>query len=356
MLRNILDAHYVPTLAIRPSEMRALQELPESDKDLLFPLVLLAPWATSLTLDKAIERVEKAYGKRPFFLDIDRYYSDDGATARAAQDEFRELANPDNGFERWYDFIIRFDQIIPTVRTNCQTVENLCAQLELVQKLGRGFAIRLDDPTATVPGFVYDEIAKIEHNNFIIILDSGWSKNYLLHQLWFSQLVKRFSTSNPSVAIVLSSSNFPKSFTSFEGVEAEDIGSRKLFSLLRKEFNESVLIYGDWGSTKPRLKQGGGIPVPRIDYPLNTQWIIARSKENDWDYEEAAANLLASDHWNHALAVWGSYMIEKTANGDNFGIDSIQKTVAARVNIHLHLQSRYELPIPKLGTDDPWVD
>ena len=65
---------YAPTLAIRASEMNGLHYLPGATKDRMTPCILLAPWANAGSLAKAMERVERAYRGRAYFLDIDRDY------------------------------------------------------------------------------------------------------------------------------------------------------------------------------------------------------------------------------------------------------------------------------------------
>ena len=68
------NGDYIPTLAIRPSEMNGLEYLPGLSKDRVVPIILLAPWSSSRSLGKAMERVEGAFPHRLFFLDVDRDY------------------------------------------------------------------------------------------------------------------------------------------------------------------------------------------------------------------------------------------------------------------------------------------
>ena len=68
---------YVPTLAVRPSEMNGLEQLPALSKDRMLPVFLLAPWASSSSLEKTVERAEKAFPNRQYILDLDRDYEND---------------------------------------------------------------------------------------------------------------------------------------------------------------------------------------------------------------------------------------------------------------------------------------
>ena len=69
MVIDIGALSYVPTLALRASEMNGLEKLFGPTKDRIQPLFLLAPWVKSNSLGKAIERIEKAFTNRPYFLD-----------------------------------------------------------------------------------------------------------------------------------------------------------------------------------------------------------------------------------------------------------------------------------------------
>ena len=68
------DKQYVPTLSVRASEMNGLEFLPSATKDRLLPCFLLAPWVNSSSLERAIDRIQRAFPNRHYCLDIDRDY------------------------------------------------------------------------------------------------------------------------------------------------------------------------------------------------------------------------------------------------------------------------------------------
>ncbi|MFX8836749.1 hypothetical protein ABTM80_19445, partial [Acinetobacter baumannii] len=70
-------------------------------------------------------------------------------------------------------------------------------------------------------------------------------------------------------------------------------------------------------------------------------WCIARNKEEGWDFQGAARAILNSPEWDGNLDIWGEEMIKNTVISPALGIDTPQKNVAARVNIHLHRQAFY---------------
>jgi hypothetical protein len=56
------------------------------------------------------------------------------------------------------------------------------------------------------------------------------------------------------------------------------------------------------------------------------------------------------------LGIWGEEMIQGTTVNPAFAIDTPQKNVAARVNIHLHRQALYGSQISGIDLDEDWVD
>lgn len=352
---------YVPTLALRPSEMRALEELPERDKDQFVPLILFAPWVSARKIESAVERIAKAYGNRSFIIDLDLYY-EDPANLYEAQHDFRKLKDPINGYRNWIDFVASIEGAIPVLQTVNIDQETFQTQLSYVLKSSlaeRGFCIRVcKSPHHSTPDAVFDTLKSVGVGNYIGIVDSGWVPDPLVEEMWFSQQLKRFAGANPQVPVVLSATSYPRDFSRFKGIHLLDIGMRQVYGNIRRNdplSNEIRLIYGDWATTRPRERRGGGEPVPRIDYPKSNKWIVARRK-NEWDYLDAAKAVRDSGEWDSELRVWGSLMVEKTAAGDIDGIDTPQKNVAARVNLHLHLQTWFDDRGAQLDTDDPWED
>ncbi|CDZ60117.1 Hypothetical protein NGAL_HAMBI2605_08410 [Neorhizobium galegae bv. orientalis] len=355
MLRDIYEYSYVPTICIRPSEMRALQELPEQDKDRLFPLVLLAPWVGANSLGKAIERVKKSYGNRAFFLGIDEYYQIRN-DANPASQQFEAIRQGINGFERYYEFIEEFRECIPVVNVGTSDTNCLRRQIERAEELGRGFLLSINNFNTPIGNDRFAIIEAIDHGNFAFHIDKGWHLNPLVEEVWYQGICQSIFQIRERAALVISAASFPKDFTPFEGIQRVDIGPRKLFRAISNRFNNERIIYGDWASTKPRSYQIASTPLPRIDYALRDSWIVARNKTNDWDFQTAAERLIVSEHWIDDINVWGTYMIRETADGLPFSINSAQMASAARINIHLHMQANYNAPDMVLNTDDPWED
>ena len=90
MLENI---PYVPTLALRSSELKGLEYLPNHTKQRMMPCFLLAPWSRTPNLGRAIQRIEESYDIGRYMLDIDRDYIVTNETS-PSQMEWRTLQNP----------------------------------------------------------------------------------------------------------------------------------------------------------------------------------------------------------------------------------------------------------------------
>lgn len=351
------NSTYFPTLGLRPSEMRALEELPENTKDRIRPIILFAPWVSSKHLKKSWERLEGAIGPRPFYLDLDGTY-DAQSNSRPAGQEFRELFDHQNGVRRYFDLVREIPPAIPVLRTDVTFAGSLEEQLGLINELGRGFLVRITK-TSFGSGDVGGLISVLQGtglSNFVISVDAEWSADVIDCEAWISRVIDKITAANISVPIITSMSSFPKTFSDIDGVRVLPMLSRELFNNIRRRYsNELQIFYGDWGTTKPRSKSGGRNPPPRIDYVGNGNWVIYRKKDS-WGYLEAAEQLINSDFWNGDLHIWGSLMIEKTAAGDVSGITTPAKNVAARVNLHLHQQAWFDEPNAMLDTDDPWDD
>ena len=346
---------YIPTLGLRPSEMRALEELPNSSKDRMRPVVLFAPWVGARQLSKAIERLDKSLGQRPFFLDLDPDYSSDRRDRPAVRDFFDILENdPDNS--KYFELVQSIEGAVPCLRVEGAKAASIRGQLNTIGDIGRGFALRIR--RRAFPGGDFSVLQPLIDSglsNFVLIVDAEWTNDLVSSEVWMRGVVDWFDAAGISVPVVTSLSSFPKSFTDIEGVRPLEIGSRIVFNNVSRAYNRLSFIYGDWATTKPRDNGMGRTPADRIDFPTRDRWFIFR-KRDEWDFLEASKRVIASESWNPDLDLWGHLMIEKTAAGDVTGITSAAKNVAARVNIHLHQQAWFEDPFGGLQTDDPWED
>ena len=361
--------------------MTALENLPEKEKDVIVPVFSLKGWVGSKNLHSSVARIEKSIGKRLWIADVDQEYLDvnkvidaDGAHSypREVFYEIESLLDSANGYENWCDFIKGIENAIPVVQI--RNLDLLETQVESLASLQRGLVFRF-------------QLHEIVSNRYLDILDRvsslGLDAENLLIIFDFEQISK-FDVDHDSVKKIqsildaskqkisgtffsISASSFPSSFSPYTKGE-NPIYERLLFNRVKSGLPELKLIYSDRGSARiDKNGGGGGIPSPRIDYPLLHDWRFVRKdfanpKNVDKDekvrlYSEAARDVMSAGYWDSNLKLWGTQLIELTAKGDKFGIGNPAKATAARINIHLHNQLMYNAPEEEfLNTEEDWTD
>lgn len=354
------NQNYVPTLAIRASEMNGLEFLPQAAKDRILPCFLLAPWVNSNSLDKSIERIRRAFRNRKYYLDIDRDYEIRNPGS-PAQIELLALRNNSNGYENWIEFVKLYEEILPCIQIRNADERGIRKQISEFQSMGRSYCFRFQY------GFydynlelVISEINRLGTADFEIILEGGWTEDVLSLSSWFGGLIQNsLSTINPDIPIVISCTSMPKGFTEYVGLERVDFSNRELVNQIRRTTNRPRIIYGDWASTRPREpRKIASRPHDRIDFPIDNSWIIARNRDEEWDFKRAAKEIISSgDFWSGNLNIWGEEMIQKTAIDATLGINTPQKNVASRVNIHLYRQAFFGSEVSYLEfAEEDWED
>lgn len=339
--------------------MKALELLPKETKDRIFPCFLLAPWVNSNRLKNTIKHFEKSYAKSQYFLDIDRDYKSINSDSES-QIEFLNLQKPSNCFQNWVEFVRENKWIVPCVQFHGQSEKEITKQIKQFQELGRDYCVRIE--RSRFPSNLDEilEVLKVQQTaDFYILLEAGWARNPLTLQAWFDGIIAKF-LQNLDVPVIVSTTAMPKQFSSIEGFEIVPNKSRELFERIQTRWgNQARLIFGDWGSTRPREPSSfASRPLPRIDYPLVQEWCIARNKFEEWTYQEAAIEIMnQTKHWVGNLNIWGEDMIKVTVNSEELGVNSPSRNVAARVNIHLHLQAWQGGPdIRGVNFEEDWVD
>lgn len=351
--------NYVPTLAIRASEMNGLEQLPGLTKDRMRPLFLLAPWTTASTLAKAVERAEKAFPDRRYFLDLDRDYAITNPEADA-QAELLELLSPHDSYAKWWEFVAGYPYACPCLQLRDQDAGGIRTQIGRAQEMGREFCLRI-----VLPRFppnlaeAVDVLNAVGTADFTVILEGGWTSDPLSLTAQFSGLIGgALGDLDAQVPIVVSCTSMPKGFEDIEGQKPIPFSNRTLVGQIARDHNRRRIVYGDWGSTRPREPSGHKQrPYDRIDFPTGNSWIIARNRRKSWDFQKAAEEIVdRSGEWNGGLNVWGTIMILQTKANPAFGINTPQKNVAARVNIHLHRQAFFGIDPSGLDFDEDWHD
>ena len=335
--------------------MRALEELPEHEKDLILPTIFLRPWANSTELLKSIERIEKAFGNRPFFIDTDRYYTA-GNIDRPAVSDFLSFRDPQN-YINWFEFVKDLPNAIPTLRLDEAVSKSLGHQIELCEKMDRPFLFRVDRNAGHNIASAITAAQNIEHSNYLFSVDAGWDNDLLNHQLWSSQIVGKIGLLRPEISVIITGSSFPSDFGHVEPYATLTIRERQLYNEVLRNNNTVNCLYGDWASVRPPSnKQIPMTPVPRLDLALENNWAFFRYRNDDGGYMHAAEKCIESDYWDDSLNIWGTYLIRATAEGDANEITYPGLATAARINMHLHSQVNFENPQGYIDTEDDFID
>lgn len=77
LLEERFDYKYAPILSLSLSEMEALENLPEKDKDLILPIFPLKGWMSSQLLDNSLKKIKKTIGDRRWIASFDKSYLSD---------------------------------------------------------------------------------------------------------------------------------------------------------------------------------------------------------------------------------------------------------------------------------------
>lgn len=355
-LRDFGQIPYLPLLSLRPAEMRALEELPNRTKDALLPLIHLRAWGASHRLDNSIARIADAYGGRPVGVGIG--YPEDTGTRRPVHNELDELRSHRGGFRNWCQFMESQPRFIPAIQFGPPSDES--AQLECLYGLGRGIFVVVELPGFGGVGPVAARVGAATNGgqDVCFVLDYlRASSDHLLRGAISTQLVNTILAAAPNARVAISASSFPENFVN---VPEQPIYERRLFDLVRQQLNEPRLVYSDRGSARAERQQaGGGTPSPRIDYPLRQDWKFYRSDDlvGFAGYRQQAQRLMRQPGvWNPSLRVWGTQMIERTSAGDTSAISNPARATAARINLHLQVQTYYADPASAEETDEDWED
>ena len=365
---------YCPILSISPSEMTAIKELPEKDKDLILPVFPLKSWVGSNELVKSIDRIERSIGKdRKWIANIDfvNLASRPSKSYRQVHHDLEKLTQPQDGYHNWYEFIKSQSNVIPCLQTT--VLSEFEPQLRKLKFLNRGVVLILN--IFDLEDRRYEQLLpKLEGtDDLLVIIDLGQiTRDQLDMKEGIRSYLNAIKALLPKALVSISSTSFPESFGGYyKGVNT--IYERALFDKLKIDLPE--LIYSDRGSARASISSGGGgTPPPRIDYPCANEWNFIRMEFGKSDslvvsekkealkeekrelYTTISKAMMLEPYWESDLKLWATYIIELTSKGDDFGINSAQKATAVRINKHLYTQLHYGSENEIGDTDEDWVD
>lgn len=374
LLEELFDFKYAPILSLSLSEMEALEQLPEKDKDLILPIFPLKGWMSSQLLDNSLNKIKKTIGNRQWIAYFDDEYLSGnksflltGVYPREVFNQLSELRKPELGYKNWYDFLKNVPEAIPTVFLD--DLSQLESQLIQLSSLNRGIAFIFE--VKKIPLTSYNEIisvvSKLKLVDLLFVYDLGVvGSDYNEYCQPLLNLLTKTKEVIPFARISISGSSFPFNFAGYHRGE-NPIYERLLFNKISKKIDFYPSIYSDRGSARIEKKSGGGnLPPPRIDYALKNDWRFIRREfedpkspcegEKEHLYYLCAKEIMEQGYWSKQLHLWGTQMIELTSRKEKYGINTPQKATAVRINIHLYTQLHYDSAIEEIDTDEDWED
>lgn len=354
-LRDFSDVPYLPILGLRPAEMNALQELPSQSKDSLLPYFFLGPWGASNALSNSLARIRKAYADRPFVLELP--IASPVENRRPVHDELDELRVSASGYQNWCDYVAAQANIVPSLQLSDPM--QLDEQLERLSALGRGIAVRLPEEAFGLVHALASRVAQyFDPEEVLVVFDHArQSREVLTKQAAAVSISQHVWDDLPGCTLAWSASTFPLNFV---GATQQGIYERQFFDGVTDQLPGTPLLYSDRGSARAERQNGGsGAPAPRIDFAQAGNWSFFREEDNgdrQAAYQAASVRAMDDQCWDPNLSVWGTQMIERTAQGDEYAIGSPPASTAARINIHLQQQLFYGNPDGLYDTEEEWTD
>ena len=203
---------YAPLLRLRPGEMRALGQLPNADKQLIAPLIPIGTWATSRSLDRALEKIEETLGDPNH-----RFIADLIPNARTIEGNYdihaslRSLAGPNNGYQEWRRFIADHERMIPVIRSGTEAA--IRRQVENFEPLNRGLVVRVTN-LQEVATLVLPVLAAIrDPNNLLIVADLSQIRDVITPLISATAFLTALTaTDHPTLHVAVAGTSFPFSF------------------------------------------------------------------------------------------------------------------------------------------------
>ncbi len=353
---------YVRIIKAGNAEIRGLGNLSADAKDRITPLFELTKSRKSKNKEQGdifrrLNRLEQAYGKRQFILDL--------ITAPyLMNDQIRDLQNNDNGYKSWIDFLVslkkkKFPKVIPTILISYEGAKNdkevyhrVKEQIESMKQHFNSIAYRFPLMHERFTNDLSEICQVMPAGKIICVIDAGFITQEGSGR--YSEKAKRVINELGGLSlgtIVLSATAFPRTPTKFGEDDCGEFDLEEcLFYGKTKSKEYSGLIYGDYATINPiRSPQAGGQGwVPRIDMPTKSTIFYYRSRRKKFEdesqekypvvYTRVARRMIKDQRYREVKKkignCWGIEQIELAAKGRPQGL-SPSFWISVRMNIHI---------------------
>ncbi len=376
--------YYFPILKTRKSEVVAYENLDDSIKNIILPIIELTG-ALSYTYPKNY-KIESLRGtKRPgdiskkrqkildlmegrkFILDIT---DDDTLKHDGLSETSGGLLDHSDGYNAWITFLSQEEEfkksVIPTIQFNTNYVEDVMLQIEKLNKAFEYLAIKLP---AFIPetGVFNNKIIfntkiqqildlicqKITNKKLILILDFGYIEEIGVYENMIREGLTYLQDISKLKAMIPVCSSFPNYVVDVnKPIKMEENSLSKLVMNTLEKINANNSIYhGDFAGIHPtKYEMGGGGWIPRIDYivrdannmPIQYDYARGTSKNTSAEYYALARKVSSSTNYKKitALNTFGDMAIEKKAEN---GIEGKAPFywIAVRSNLFMTMETLY---------------
>jgi hypothetical protein len=336
-IANFDEYRYYPTLRTRSAEIKGLEKLDTAMKQKMLPLITLGKWPKSDDFAKSADKAVEAMEGNPFFFDLPndpRHHSISSS----------ELTKPADNFERWREFISRYEHAIPIVQMTGGTRREISQQARKFEASVGKVGFRIRDFSKETPLVIAALSALDSVENALVFLDAQYIRSaFSAYVAACTGTINALRAEVPETLIATLSTSFPASRTQF----CDGNRTHGAINNLDRELHESIggtsiAMYGDYGAIHAVIYDDQPIMMrwsPTIDYPLDYEWVFERrpGTENGVGYIDAAKALVETFPEIATSTLWGDNMIADAANGNLFG-SGPQSWIAVRVNLHLARQ------------------
>lgn len=355
MLNNLDSYPYFVLLKTRGSELKGLKSLTDDQKDLIMPVISLGHWRKSPDVDKSLEKIQEAFGERPFILDLSK-------EPQYQNQAILDCLDSTNFYSKWTDLVLSLDNVVPVIQFDQRS-----KQRDVIRQSIR-FENADKNPIFKITNFVADRrlvipaLASLESpENALVIIDAGYIRHDMSSVISKGVVASVVDTINrirdevPEAIIVVASTSFPRTVMPF--TQDAKYGEIQILEWdLFESLGPDVALYGDHGSIHSVIyDRSGGTWAPRIDYIKERTWVFERRVgDNAGGYPAAASALVKNFPEISDSQQWGDVMISNTSEGKEPAIKAATTNIAVRVNLHIQQQLSYLTNGPVDDEDLDW--
>ena len=365
---NFSQFSYYPSLQCSEPEQIAYKELSPEDKSAIIPIIELSQIKNESSFEETIKAVHSLLESRPFILDLSKDRAPQAYVAKqnpdyskikkiqTAQDRYNDsllsLLTPTDGFSAWRDCVAEFPNAIPVLQftdpaTQAKNILRQAVQLwkSGVEKMAIRVCLETSDDIFDVIGQIVaclDTAAQL-----LLIVDCGQGRQQIAERSEFAKkaVARVIEELDPSQVLNLSAVCLHDSYTNPpDGATLYESYSRELW---REASSGYPFLFGDYAGYRRLKKTSTFMPgewKAQVVYALPESWIIYRhpNAQDAQGWIAGSKAIVQDNNFDDGLDCWGSDLVKSAAMGTLDPHGSARYWHAAKINMHIHRQIRYE--------------